>query len=173
MISTIKKYLPFFVDEIDEQSNQVIKIKNFESKYLGDCLKISKRVGISFEITYRIKFVALCDDEVVGFLNANLFSNELFMEYVAILEDFRKLGFGKLFLNKCIDIASKNRVSIIKLYSIRSARDYWKKSGFKETILTSSSGILNKGHINKDSKGKTGGAIYCMELHLSNKGGKK
>jgi N-acetylglutamate synthase-like GNAT family acetyltransferase len=108
-----------------------IEIREFDEKYLEDCLKISEIVGITFNINMPIKFVALSDKEIIGFSTTNFKKDMIMWDSMAVLYDFRKLGVGKLFLKKVIDIAIKNKIYLVEVYADERAYSFWENQGFK------------------------------------------
>ena len=76
----------------------------------------------------------ICDgDIIVGSVRLRKDCNLMILERMAILENFRKMGYGKNTLKLIKQLAIKNQMQKIQLQSIFDVKEFYHKSGFIET----------------------------------------
>ena len=76
----------------------------------------------------------ICDgDMIVGSVRLRKDGNLMILERMAILENFRKMGFGKNTLKLIKQLAVKKQMQKIQLQSIFDVKEFYHKSGFIET----------------------------------------
>ncbi len=78
-------------------------------------------------------FVAKKANSIVGYIGLNHILDEGYVTSIAVKEDFRNKGIGRLLLNKCISFGRKANLSFISLEvrkSNSSAVKLYEKSGF-------------------------------------------
>ena len=76
----------------------------------------------------------ICDgDMIVGSVRLRKDGNLMILERMAILENFRKMGYGKNTLKLIKQLAIKKQMQKIQLQSIFDVKEFYHKSGFIET----------------------------------------
>ena len=76
----------------------------------------------------------ICDgDTIVGSVRLRKDGNLMILERMAILENFRKMGYGKNTLKLIKQLAIKKQMQKIQLQSIFDVKEFYHKSGFIET----------------------------------------
>lgn len=89
--------------------------------------------AIELEKPESLTFVALCDGEAIGFVNANIVLDEIYINNVAVTEKFRKKGVAQALLN-ALEQYADGKASFITL-EVRAtnipAQALYKKCGYE------------------------------------------
>ena len=110
------------------------KLENLSlPKCLNDIIQDKKQKG----------FVAVVNNEVVGFIRCEIkkcpefytFKNELYMDDLIILKEYRDQGIATKLLEECVLFAKKNKIDLLtcKIWKFnKESKEFFKKFGFRE-----------------------------------------
>lgn len=76
-------------------------------------------------------FIAHIDDKEIGCARIRTKNNFAKLERIAILKEYRNMGFGKQLTKFLIEHCKKNKFDEIRLHSQIYVSDFYKKLGFK------------------------------------------
>jgi ribosomal protein S18 acetylase RimI-like enzyme len=102
-------------------------------KYVAEQIAVQEYGGEAFYT------VAISDNRVVGCLEMRRLQNSLFLNYIALLPEFRSLGLGGQLLINAIELAGTENHQVIKLdvlASNESAYNWYHRLGFMDEFTT-------------------------------------
>ena len=98
---------------------------------------IKKEFNINYkkDSIYTNWFVYKDNDNIIGFINYDIIFDKAEIEYIYVVDEYKKKGIGTKLLNKMIEDLKENNVDSITL-EVRSNNDkaikFYKKNGFNE-----------------------------------------
>lgn len=121
-LSEVAQVLMIVFNNLGENWTLEIAHTHVESNFFGDC-----------------HFVARNKDKIVGFIIGFplIFEKGLsmFVDIIAVLPDYQKMGIGKMLWEKMTDVAKENNYDAIRLLSNPSLEsfEWYKEMGYKES----------------------------------------
>ena len=114
-------------------------------------------LGAELEKDNSMFFVAITQDEVLGYIGANNILGEVYIDNVAVFLKHRGVGIGEALLRHLINVSKSENCDLITLevrVSNVTARNLYEKLGFKEV------GVRKKFY----DQPKEDGVIYTLYL---------
>ncbi len=122
-----------------------MKIIKMTKEHLSSVLKLEESIFSSpwrekafleeLEKDSSYSFLAVCDDEIIGYCVMSTVLDEGSLLLIAVKEDYRRQGVAKALINKLYEVASKKELSFITLevrVSNESAIRFYEKEGFEK-----------------------------------------
>ncbi len=90
-------------------------IYNIDLKCFGESSWSYELIFKALENNKAICIVYIQGSKVIGYLSASMVLDELTMERIAVLENYRKNGIGKMLVENLIKLAQNENISVINL----------------------------------------------------------
>lgn len=117
----MKKELEISINIENDNRKKLAVMSECDSSFSSSVIKRDDFEEIFEKISNYAYFVVAkntCYNHITGF--ATVYANDVinkqaYISFLCVKKDFQKKGIGKLLINKCIEIAKKNKMKTIKL----------------------------------------------------------